>query len=65
MGLGVQHPPPDPEAGAAVEVFADVDGATAAAEAVARGGAHRTAVWVGTAEDHELDEFRAEIGRAR
>lgn len=40
-------------------VVVDPDGAAATAEAVRHAG--RTAVWVGTAQDPELEEFVAEI----
>lgn len=40
-------------------VVVDPDAATGATEAVRRAG--RTAVWVGTADDRELEEFIAEI----
>ena len=64
-------PEPDPvvgvgaDAGGAgpVEVVADTDGARAARRAIARSCGGRTAVWVGEADEPELEQLRAEIGR--
>jgi hypothetical protein len=46
-----------------VEVVADTDGARAARRAIARSGDGRTAVWVGEADEPELEQLRTEIGR--
>lgn len=44
----------------APRVFVDPDGAVAASEAIASPES-RTAVWVGCADDADLDEFIAEM----
>jgi hypothetical protein len=60
----VEPSPPDPRS-APVEVVADADGARAARRAIARSRHGRTAVWVGSEDDPELEELRAELGPAR
>ena len=64
-GWKVDPVPPPTDAAPAVEVVADADGARAARRAIARSRSGRTAVWVGPADDPELEELRTEIGGGR
>jgi hypothetical protein len=61
----VDLPPPSPDAAPTVEVVADPDGARAARRAIVRSRHGRTAVWVGAADEPELEQLRTEIGPAQ